>query len=319
MKQETTGLLIALSAGGSNEELAAEGLGIEHVEELMVRLATKLLTDSHRLGFGGTLGDSKKRLARFLIDAAESWLDEESARHSDVNRPETWPLVNWSAWPFYESISEGERAELVGICHFVNVDPQGVRKTSLDKVLPNWQMDPRGRKYAADGLSTMRELSTRQTDLRIVWGGRIAGAMGWMAGILEEVAFSLAQGKPLLVLGGFGGCARLLADFLGKKDARWPDRLSPAACADPERDKLQTAAKRKELDQRFKLAKKQLSEFHSKLHSAEKINGLPSDLVREALREETARKAIRLAAEAAKEVTKATMVAATMRRIGADS
>jgi hypothetical protein len=266
----------------------------------MLRLATKLLRDGHRLGFGGTLGDSTKQLTKFLIDAAESWLDAESAKRSDVTRHETWPLVNWSAWPQYTLISAEQRAELVGICHFVNVDPKGVRKASLDAALPNRQTDPRARLYAADALSAMRDQSTRETDLRIVWGGRIAGAAGWMAGILEEVAFSLAQDKPVLVLGGFGGCARLLADFLAEKDARWPDRLSLAACADAERDKLYSAAKRKELDQRFKLARKRLSEFRSKLHSAGTVNGLPCQLVREALQEETARKAIRLAATAAK-------------------
>jgi hypothetical protein len=92
-----------------------------------------------------------------------------------------------------------------------------------------------------------------ETDLRIVWGGKIAGAKGWMPGILEEVAFSLLHGKPVLVLGGFGGCAGLLADFLATKDARWPERLSLAACADAERDALCSDSKRQDLEKRFQL------------------------------------------------------------------
>lgn len=47
MTQLSSGLLIALSAGGNNDELATHGLGVEHVEELMVRLSMKLLKDGH--------------------------------------------------------------------------------------------------------------------------------------------------------------------------------------------------------------------------------------------------------------------------------
>lgn len=304
MKGGASELLIALSAGGSNDELAAQGLGIEHVNELMIRMAMRLLREGHRMAFGGTLGVSSQALTEFLIHAAESWLNEESPNHSEVTRSESWPLMNWSAWPFHTFISDEQRAALVGICHFVNVDPSGVRKASLDAAVQDWEKNPRARLYAADALSAMREQATRETDLRIVWGGKIAGAKGWMPGILEEVAFSLLHGKPVLVLGGFGGCARLLADFLAEEDARWPVRLSLAACADPERDKLCTESKRKALDKQFKQAKKLLLDFRSKLYSSDTVNGLDAGLMRSALAEENARRAIHLAANAANEVAR---------------
>ena len=226
MIQHSPRLLIALSAGGKSTELAAQGLGVEHVDELMVRLVMKLLRKGHRLGFGGTLQDSKQRLTKYLIDTAQSWLDEEFSRDSPITRPETWPLVNYSAWPFHESITKEQRARMVGICRFVNVNPGSIPQAILDEVLPDWQKNPRALMFNADGLSAMRELSSREADLRIVWGGNVAGSRGWMAGVLEEVAYSLAQDKPILVLGGFGGCARVLADFLAKQNAPWPARLS---------------------------------------------------------------------------------------------
>lgn len=301
MKQHSSGCLVALSAGGKSEELAAQGLGIEHVEELMVRLAIKLLKSGHRLAFGGTLGDSKQRLTRFLIDAAESWLDEESARQSDVTRPETWPLANYSAWPFYASISKEQRAQKVGICRFLDVDPRGVAKAELEATIEEWHANPVARRYAADGLSAMREQSAREADLRIVWGGRIAGATGWMAGILEEVAVSLEYEKPVLVLGGFGGCARLLAEFLADENAPWPAQLTLAACADPERDGLLTDSERNKLDERFEQAKTRLTEFRSRLSSNDTVNGVSTELIRDALLEETARRVISSSATVAKQ------------------
>jgi hypothetical protein len=303
MKQGSHGLLIALTAGGTAEELAAHGLGVEHIDELMVRLAMRLLRVGHRLGFGGSLDVQRKQLTEVLIETVQSWLDEATAQRADVNQPETWPLSNWSAWPFHRMISDELRAELVGSCRIVDVNPSGVRKVSLDAAYPDWEENPRARLYAADGLSAMRKRSAQEADLRIVWGGKIAGSIGWMPGILEEVALSLAIGKPVVVLGGFGGCSNLLADFLAKKNARWPDRLAPAASADPERDKLCSESKRKELNRHFQQAKKSLLDFRSRLHSEESVHGLPSNLLNKALHEENARRAVHLVAAAAHQLS----------------
>ena len=64
--------------------------------------------------------------------------------------------------------------------------------------------------HTADALSRMRELTSSVASLRIVWGGKISGAAGWLPGIAEEVMCSVtsAPPKPVLILGGFGGCAR---------------------------------------------------------------------------------------------------------------
>lgn len=309
MKRRSSGLLIALSAGGKNAELAAQGLGIEHVEELMVRLAMKLLRAGHRLAFGGTLGNPDQPLTKFLIDAAQSWLDEDAAKRSNVTQPATWPLVNYSAWPYHTEISEEQRAQLVGICRVVNLDPPGVAQTELaalvakydHKLVANLKAEPQARRYTADALSAMRAQSAQEAELRIVWGGRIAGAGGWLAGILEEVALSLVHNKPVLVLGGFGGCAKLLADFLANPKAAWPDQLTPAACADAGRDALLTEAERKGLSERFARVTSLLAEYRAKLHSARTIHGISSARLRDALREETARRVIGLVATVARQ------------------
>ena len=123
---DTTIPLISLSAGGDDAELAERGLGMEHVDELMVRVAKQLLTDGNRLAFGGTLGDSKQKLTQYLIETAQNWLDDDAASEGDVTKPETWPLLNYSAWPFHTFISEQQRANLVGVCGFMDINPAGV-------------------------------------------------------------------------------------------------------------------------------------------------------------------------------------------------
>ena len=293
MTQSKRTLLIALAAGGTNDELSADGIGIEHVEELMVRMAMRLFSGGHRLSFGGTLGDPQKELTSHLIDAAERWLAGDAAKQVDVTKPDTWPLVNYSAWPHYRKITEEQRARLVGICQFINIDPPGIAASAL-----NADLGPAlEKKYAADALTAMRERSASDADLRIVWGGRIKGAAGWMAGILEEVAGTLKFKKPLLIFGGFGGCAHLIAEFLSKPQSRWPDELSLAASADPARDALLSLREKQDLESRMEEVKELVFEYRSTLYSCDSVHGLPSKVLQEALLANNSRKVINAVAQ----------------------
>src|SRR5262249_40153867 len=82
----------------------------------------------------------------------------------------------------------------------------------------------------ADGLTAMRDVMTAMSDARIVLGGRVDGFKGRMPGVAEEALAALRVGEPLFVVGGFGGCARVIAEDLGlaaawrAKGPAWPGR-----------------------------------------------------------------------------------------------
>lgn len=298
----TSNRIIALSAGGDKRELAEYGLGIEHVDELMVRLSRQLLQSGYRLAYGGTLGDPDAKLTELLIDAAVGWLHDDANRAAEVTDPSSWPLVNYGAWPYHTRVSPERKAQLVGICHFVEVAPPHVHQDALAGRLEQWNTDPIARRYVADALTHMREVSTAQTDLRIVWGGRIHGAEGWMAGIAEEVFFSLKLKKPLLILGGFGGCARVLADFLLDLEARWPKALTleEASKHKTYAERIENDAHRSRLATRFEDLKASVTKLREDLQAAPDIFGVPSSTLREALETTSPRRAIGLAQEAAR-------------------
>ena len=295
-----------------NSELAAHGLGMEHVDELMVRLSRHLLQEGHRLSFGGTLGVTGARLTELLIDAALGWLAEPAANAAEVMDPSTWPLLNYSGWPHYTLVTPERKAELVGVCHFVEVLPPGVSAGELAplaaageetaKRFEIWRTDLAARRHIADALTRMRQLSAQDADLRIVWGGRIRGAAGWMAGIAEEVLFSLQSERPVLILGGFGGCARVLADFLKKPDAPWPETLKlEDACRNPAYDELiKNDEHRRELAARYEELKQRLTSFRANLHADQDLYGAPASLLLSALTDESARGAMRLARQVAR-------------------
>jgi hypothetical protein len=297
MADSQQGLLVGLSSGGDDRELAVYGIGMEHVEELMVRLAMRLLSDGHRLAFGGTLGVADRDLTQYLIDTAHRWSDEDSARTVDISRPNTWPIVNYSAWPRYKSITEEQKAKLVGICQFHAIDPPLASQVTKAKE----NTPAQDKRLEADALTAMRKYSAEQVDFRIVWGGKIKGSSGWIAGILEEVVCTLELNKPLIVLGGFGGCARLIADFLKNEAAEWPEALSLAASADTERDASLSIAERDELNHRMTHVREVLTEYRKAIHDHDKtkVHGISTTLIQSALNEDSARVAINIVAESA--------------------
>ena len=50
--------------------------------------------------------------------------------------------------------------------------------------------------------------------IRVCLGGKTEGYTGFLPGIVEEALFALKYGKPLYIIGGFGGAAHLVAQFL---------------------------------------------------------------------------------------------------------
>jgi hypothetical protein len=54
-----------------------------------------------------------------------------------------------------------------------------------------------------------------ETNARILLGGRVDRYKGNMPGIAEEALLSLQDGQPVFLMGGFGGCARDVAETVG--------------------------------------------------------------------------------------------------------
>ncbi len=295
--------LIVLSAGGDATELARQGLGVEHIDELLVRMSRHLLQEGHRLGFGGTLGEPEKQLTQLLINSALGWIHEDAAGGADVTNTETWPLVNYGAWPYYTFLSPEQEASLVGVCDFVPVLPHGASEAELEPLLKNWKTDVEARRHTADALSQMRRHSTSDADMRIVWGGKISGAAGWMAGIAEELLFSIEQELPTLILGGFGGCAQLIAEYLSTKGAEWPEELTFDYCCQSERYlELLSNKNRDAIQGKYESLHASVSRLKDHLRRGDPITGISNELFEDALSEKSARVAIRMAGQAARSV-----------------
>ena len=195
-------IAIAIS---ESPDMAALGLGPEHLRDAMAEIARHLLAMGARLVYGGDL--RANGFTDLLFELVARY-----RRDADVGdvRP---AVVNYLAWPIVVSWSAAEMRglvdELAGLAELHFLDRQGgdLALAALDDAV---------RPPVTDGdwtvaLSAMRNVLTRASDARIVLGGRTSDYKGRMPGIAEEALTALEAEQPLFLLGGFGGCARDIA------------------------------------------------------------------------------------------------------------
>lgn len=236
--------LVAISMSFDRDNLLARGLGLEHLKELLIRLARPLLREEVSLGYGGHWQEAEDNFTFELLRLVSAEKAVEAERKTvGLESPKVGRLINHSAWPDYQKITPAIEAEWINACRIVRVTPEMARFTESLPTSCSQNMAERKallrkavclssmRKFAQNGI-TLEIPDSRQTEIippisaRIVLGGRIAGYSGFVPGIVEEVLLSLEAGKPLFLLGGFGGAAEVLAKaLLAKFGAPMPVEL----------------------------------------------------------------------------------------------
>lgn len=268
---------IAVSAAGEAPDLDLAGVGPQLVDDVVVRLTRRLLERNAQVVYGGTFGNYAANLTQALIDTALGWDRNADARGegpaesaTDLLDP---PFVNYSAWPAWSGITPRIRADLTGVCSFIEVDPDPKKPAPVPADQARTREDPAHAFAAADALTRMREASTLATDVRIVLAGKRRGWLGWLPGIAEEVAWSVEKGQLVLVVGGFGGCAADLAAYLKSPDAPWPASLTMEQAREkdqPFQMVLRAAEASERARERFEWLERNLSAWRKMLHDPDR-------------------------------------------------
>src|SRR5690606_35510974 len=158
------------------------------------------------------------------------------------------------------------------MCRFESVYPPGRSPESLGDD-PAWLASPEAAVLAADALSEMRRLTSapETCTLRVLVGGKIEGASGWLPGIAEELLCAIAARQPALVLGGLRGCAGLLGAYLAHPKAEWPKALTFAARRDdgPMRTLPEHTGARWRAEERFDELRTAVECYRSALHGGD--------------------------------------------------
>lgn len=260
--RSNAGRAIGLSVSYERENLLARGLGLEHLRELLLRLARPLLRNGASLAFGGHWREAEDNFTFDLLRLISAEQEDNSLGGPDTNLP-IGRLYNHSPWPGYLAITPRIEAEWINCCRIVRITQQLAGILEED-VVPDEEAffgSDRAIWNAAIALSAMRRLGTSGfaidiPDLpspetvppimaRVILGGKLQDYSGFLPGIFEEALVSLESKIPLFVLGGFGGAAEVLANTLSAPTPGRPNAFTIEwhTANNPKVAKLETLAK----------------------------------------------------------------------------
>lgn len=190
------------------------------LENIMVELARYLLVGGARLIYSGDLRYEQKgetyNFARLLAQLVENY-----RRVYQKDEDSLFPLINYSAYPLYDTMDKDFRFSWNNKVDFIRVPPPDYLNLTENDAGEIMQFDNFTQRYVwAKSLSAMRQtmMDRANSDAWIILGGKWTGFKGRMAGVLEEYLTASQLGQPIFLLGGFGGVSKGVSDVLQGKD-----------------------------------------------------------------------------------------------------
>jgi len=223
--------VVGFSVSFEHDDMLARGLGIEHLRDLLRRLARPILRQGASLAYGGHWQETEENFTFDLLRLISAEQEDNSLGGPDSSVP-IGILYNHVPWPNYLQITPAIEAQWVTCCRIVRVTQlQG--GVPPDRIVPDEAAnpdEPRSSLNAALTASAMRRIQMEGQTIsvadvprperipaisaRIVLGGNMTTYRSFVPGIFEEALVTLEVARPLYLLGGFGGAAGLLAEAI---------------------------------------------------------------------------------------------------------
>jgi hypothetical protein len=200
------------------------GLGECHLQNAMLEIARHCLAQGAALVYGGDLRPNG--FTENLLELVRY--------HNDALQKEFNPIVNYLAWPLLPKLDVAWQANNSDALIIKKIDaPIDLKAAGLIQEIPTAGNIGTIPSYVwARCLTAMRKEIVQHTRARIMLGGKTLGYKGKYPGLVEEALLTLKAGKPLYLLGGYGGAARAIIEAL---QGRQPKALTQAyQCADPQ-------------------------------------------------------------------------------------
>jgi hypothetical protein len=235
--------VIAFSISYQPENLLARGLGLEHIRELLIRLARPILRQGASLAYGGHWEVKNDNFTYDLLRLISAEQEDNSHGGMDTSL-QIGVLYNHSPWPRYLAISRRIEAQWINACRIVRVTQQqaGFSQAEIASDADLQNRTPRAIFNEAVTLSAMRRLTatTMFIDIpgahapeeippvkaRILLGGKLSDFSGFLPGLFEEALVTFESNGPLYILGGFGGAAETLANAILAEKNKCPEELT---------------------------------------------------------------------------------------------
>ena len=169
-----------------------------HLYTAQEEIAKYLLYTKNKIVYGGDISyKSEFNFVRILAQIADSY------GNRDV------PIINHVCYPLDKNVNINIKAKYKTIIEFKEFNELEVNHD--DEIMPYSHLE--SLISFSKNLSLMRKMMAKNTDARIMLGGKHTGYLGKYPGLLEEAYYTLKEEKPLFLIGGFGGISKLIIDL----------------------------------------------------------------------------------------------------------
>ncbi len=200
-------LTAALATGDiPPNELAALGIGTEHVHEAIFRWARALLMERVAIAHTGSF-DFINEILQPLLDTVE----DAEAKPARKLPPEKLACNRAARLPWVQAYVGWTESR----CTDVAFEARRLNRCRVRRFDAAYTQEPLRR---AESLSKMREEIIKDSDFALIVGGDLAAYSGWAPGVIEVAAHCIAAGKLAIPLAMFGGASRQLLRWLLRSD-----------------------------------------------------------------------------------------------------
>jgi hypothetical protein len=199
---------IGLSISDS-PDLALRGFGLAHLRDAAAEFARFLLAAGATLAYGGDL-----RQGGFT-----EMLFELLTAYRSISGDAVDAIQSYLAWPIYLDLDTAQRAQLKNTARFHPIEPPAALGFDFSGITSAKQFPPttpENRVVWARSLTAMRERMNEEIHGRLLLGGQTRG-LGKYPGLAEEALLALRSGKPVFLIGAFGGGAGTVIEALRAK------------------------------------------------------------------------------------------------------
>lgn len=203
-------LKVGISISSGNDFVYNTNYRID--EKRIVRLSSELVRNLYVRGasviYGGDFRENS--LTEIMLNEIYAIYHQ---LHKDGKEPPNCSIYNYLAGVI--DIPEEVKT--------LEVDYEGFFKLEKDDDYSKKEDNPIDEQVRwSKSLTEMREKIVKDSDARILAGGKLCGYKGKMPGVLEEFWLSYKANKPIYLMGGFGGCVQEICRLIGKdKDSRY--------------------------------------------------------------------------------------------------
>lgn len=200
-----TGKKIAISVS-VNEDLEKIGFSEQHLNDISIEVARYIIANDGIALYGGDLREN-----------GFTYYFSELTNQYKKNNDKEFKFINYFVFPNTKHLTNDVRVDF----YSKQIQIKEVYTPKTVTIDENRMYNPssciKDRYLFCECFKEMRIQMAKDCSARVLVGGKIKNFLGYIPGVIEEALYTLKEGKPLYLVGAFGGATeKLIKLFKGE-------------------------------------------------------------------------------------------------------